>query len=611
MLQSMRSAAKYIWIFIFVAFVGGYLLVESSGLLGASRVSPTTPVATVNGEDILYQTWVNTYQSQTEAAGEQQGRSLTLDEIERIKNESFDQLVADVLLRQELKKRGITVTKAEIQQAAQYMPPPQLMQSPDLQTEGQFDREKYLRLLRSPTARQSGLLVQLENYYRSEIPKQKLYEQLASDVYVTDTRLWQMYQDTHDTAQISFIALRPETVRDSIPVTDAETRLYFDRHRDQFRRTGRAVVSVITLPRTITAADTAAALERINALRAEIVGGKRTFQDVARTESADSGSGAQGGSLGRGVRGRFVPEFEEAAFALRPGVVSAPVKTAFGYHLIQVDERKGDTLAARHILVRIQQSEASASRVDSRADSLINALGKDTVTTAEFESVARRFNLPVRRGTVFQGEPLQIDNAYIPSVGAWAFTAVPGEKSDLFDADDAYYIARLDSLVEGGEPELDRVRAEVQEAVRREKRVASLLPTGRAIASEAAATSLEAAAQKHGLTVVRPRPFNRVSFVDGVGQLNEVIGAAFGLPVGAVSDAIGIPTGVYVLRVEQRTLASRAAWEAAKEQQRTQLLQQLRQQRVQLFIENLRKTAKIDDRRREFDAAARAVEEDF
>jgi len=610
-LQSMRSAAKYIWIFIFVAFVGGYLLVESSGLLGASRVTPTTPVATVNGEAILYQTWVTTYQNQIEAAGDQQGRALTLDEIERIKIESFDQLVADVLLRQELKKRRIVVTNAEIQQAAQYMPPPQLMQSADLQTEGQFDREKYLRLLRSPTARQSGLLVQLENYYRSEIPKQKLYEQLASDVYVTDTRLWQMYQDTHDTAMIAFVALRPEVIRDSVAVSDDEVKTYFERHKEQFRRPGRAVVSVIALPRTITAADTAAALERITALRREITSGAKTFADVARAESADSGSGAQGGLLGRGVRGRFVPEFENALFALRPGVVSEPVKTPFGFHLIQVDERKGDTLTSRHILVRIQQSEASAQRVDSRADSLLTALSKDTVTAAEFAAVAARFTLPVRRGTVLQGQPLEMDGTYIPSVGAWAFTAVPGERSEMFDADDAYYIARLDSLTEGGEPDLARVRGEVEELVRREKRVASLLPQGRALAAEAAATSLEATAQKHGLTVVRPRPFNRVSFVDGVGQLNEVIGAAFGLPVGAVSDAIAIPGGVYVIRVEQRTLASRAAWEATKEQQKAQLLQSMRQQRVQLFIANLRETAKIEDRRRELDAAARAVDDDF
>ena len=611
MLQSMRSAAKYIWIFIFVAFVGGYLLVESSGLLGASRVTPTTPVATVNGEPILYQTWVNTYQNQVEAAGDQQGRALTLDEIERIKNESFDQLVADILLRQELKKRRIVVTNGEIQQAAQYMPPPQLMQSADLQTEGQFDREKYLRLLRSPTARQSGLLLQLESYYRSEIPKQKLYEQLASDVYVTDTRLWQMYQDTHDTAMIAFVALRPETVRDSMAVSEEEVKAYFARHREQYRRPGRAVVSVLTLPRTITAADTAAALEKITALRREITSGAKTFADVAKAESADSGSGAQGGSLGRGVRGRFVPEFEAAAFALRPGAVSEPVLTPFGYHLIQVDERKGDTLASRHILVRIQQSEASASRVDSRADSLLTALKKDTVTAAEFVAVASRFGLPVKRGVVLQGEPLQIDNQYVPSVGAWAFTAVPGERSEMFDAEDAYYIARLDSLTQGGEPDLGRVRAEVRESVRREKRVASLLPQGRAIAAEAAATSLEETARKHGLTVVRPRPFNRVSFVDGVGQLNEVVGASFSLPVGAVSDAIAITTGVYVVRVEQRSLANRGAFESTKEQQKAQLLQSMRQQRVQLFIANLRKTAKIDDRRHELDLAGRATEEDF
>jgi len=102
-----------------------------------------------------------------------------------------------------------------------------------------------------------------------------------------------------------------------------------------------------------------------------------------------------------------------------------------------------------------------------------------------------------------------------------------------------------------------------------------------------------------------------VSFVDGVGQLNEVVGAAFALPVGAVSDAIAVPGGVYVIRVEQRTLASRAAWEATKEQQKAQLLQSMRQQRVQLFIANLRQTAKIEDRRRELDAAARAVDDEF
>ena len=57
MLQQMRGAAKYIWLFIVVAFVGGFLLAQTSGLLGRTPLTPTTPVAKVNGHDILYTEW--------------------------------------------------------------------------------------------------------------------------------------------------------------------------------------------------------------------------------------------------------------------------------------------------------------------------------------------------------------------------------------------------------------------------------------------------------------------------------------------------------------------------------------------------------------------------
>ena len=108
-------------------------------------------------------------------------------------------------------------------------------------------------------------------------------------------------------------------------------------------------------------ADTAAARDRAAAIRAEVAGGAK-FEDVAQRESADSVSGARGGDLGRGPRGRFVPEFETAAYALEPGELSQPVQTQFGYHVIRVDEKKGDTLALRHILVRIGQSDSTAAQ---------------------------------------------------------------------------------------------------------------------------------------------------------------------------------------------------------------------------------------------------------
>ena len=72
-------------------------------------------------------------------------------------------------------------------------------------------------------------------------------------------------------------------------------------------------------------------------LKKKIAGGAK-FEDLAKTDSDDSGSGARGGELGAFGRGDMVEEFEKAAFAAKPGDVVGPVRTQFGYHLIRVDE---------------------------------------------------------------------------------------------------------------------------------------------------------------------------------------------------------------------------------------------------------------------------------
>jgi peptidyl-prolyl cis-trans isomerase D len=165
----MRASAKYIWIIIVVLFVGGFLLAQTSGLLGRAPVTNTTAAATVNGEDILATTWYQATQNLEQDETQRSNQSISLDERQRLMDQAYDQLVSDALLRQEYRRRGITVTDDEILQAARYSPPPQLMQAPDLQTDGQFDPAKYQRFLASPLAKQNGLLFQLEQYYRTEI----------------------------------------------------------------------------------------------------------------------------------------------------------------------------------------------------------------------------------------------------------------------------------------------------------------------------------------------------------------------------------------------------------------------------------------------------------
>jgi peptidyl-prolyl cis-trans isomerase D len=596
-LQSMRGAAKYVWWFLIVAFIGSFLLYETSGLAGRSPVTQNTAVATVNGEEVLLTAWQAAVANMEQQEQQRLGRGLTLDERRMLEDQAFDQMVTDILLRQEYARRGISVTDEEVRQAAQYAPPPEAMQAEDLQTDGQFDINKYRRLLASPMARQSGMLAGLEAYYRSEIPKQKLFDQVSADVFVTEERAWQIYRDRHDSARVTYATIRTDNLTDTaVTITDAEIRQYYDRNPKRFDRPGRAVISLITIPRTVTAADTAAARARVERLREEIIGGA-SFEEVAQRESMDSVSGAQGGSLGVGGRDRFVSRFEDAAYALRPGELSQPVLTQFGWHLIRVDSRKGDTLDLRHILIAIGQSDSSATITDRRADSVASLAG-NVEDGRKFDEAAQRFGLSPASVIAIEREPLVYAGRQVPSVSAWAFSGVrAGETSELFDAIDAYYLARVDSLQAGGTPPLDLVRDDIRRRLRREKLIEKLMPQAQALATAARSSSLEAAAAAQRLPVETTQRFARVDLVPGLGQFTQAIGAAFTTPIGQISPPVRTADAVAVLRVDGRTEASRTAFEIQKDEQRTLLAQQLRQQRVQEYMVSLRESAKLQDHR--------------
>jgi peptidyl-prolyl cis-trans isomerase D len=282
------------------------------------------------------------------------------------------------------------------------------------------------------------------------------------------------------------------------------------------------------------------------------------------------------------------------------------VLTRFGYHLIKVDERKGDTIAVRHILVRIQQGDSSAAVSDHKADELSKAASADK--PALFDSVTKALGITEGHAVATEGQELIWDGRYVPSVSAWAFTAKPGETSDLIDAEDAYYLARLDSLQEGGKPTLAAERENIRRLLINQKKLDRLVPKAQQIdQAVASGKTLEQAAKAEGLSVEKTPMFTRTMMVPGLGQANEAIGAAFGIPVGAVSKPVKTDDGVFVLQVDRRVAADRAAWEKQKQAQRAQVLQGLRQQRVQDFLTGLRDNAKIVDKRRQIEQQNRAA----
>ena len=238
---------------------------------------------------------------------------------------------------------------------------------------------------------------------------------------------------------------------------------------------------------------------------------------------------------------------------------------------------------------------------------VMTAAGSEDRT--KLDTAANKLGLPIARIEAIEGRPASLNGVAVPSVSAWAFGgARVGEVSELFDDDRGYWLARLDSLTHGGDARFETVREEITAKLAREKAVDRLVPTAQQFAQAAASAGFDAAAKSAGLTVIRSPTFSRLSFVPGLGTFSKPIGAAFGLPVGAVSAPVKDESGVFVMRVERRVNADRAQFEKEVETLRRQRLQQLKQQRLRLFLEDLRKAAKVEDYRKDINATARRQE---
>jgi peptidyl-prolyl cis-trans isomerase C len=128
-------------------------------------------------------------------------------------------------------------------------------------------------------------------------------------------------------------------------VTEADARKYYDEHKEEYEEvTARHILirmkgsRVPLRPGTADLSD-AEALAKAQDIRKKIAAGA-DFAKLAETESDDTGSSATGGKLPPFHKGQMVPSFEQAAFALKPGELSEPVKSDFGYHIIQVESHE-------------------------------------------------------------------------------------------------------------------------------------------------------------------------------------------------------------------------------------------------------------------------------
>jgi peptidyl-prolyl cis-trans isomerase SurA len=139
------------------------------------------------------------------------------------------------------------------------------------------------------------------------------------------------------------------------------------------------------------------------------------FTGLAKRHSQDPGSAPQGGDLGLVRRGQFVREFETAVFALTDGQTSDIVETEFGFHIIQLLERRGDAVHARHILLRIERTKES----DEATIQLLDSLRLRALSGESFAELARKYSETKENtigGNLGTVEIDQLNSAFRPAI---------------------------------------------------------------------------------------------------------------------------------------------------------------------------------------------------
>jgi len=131
------------------------------------------------------------------------------------------------------------------------------------------------------------------------------------------------------------------------------------------------------------------AKEKLDRIREKIVSGEKTFEEMALKYSMDPGSGARGGDLGFAKRGSYVPEFEATIFGLKKDEISEVIETEFGFHVIKMLERRGNSVRGRHILITPEITFADNELAQKKLDSVRTLIQVDSIT---FEAAVKKFS---------------------------------------------------------------------------------------------------------------------------------------------------------------------------------------------------------------------------
>ena len=346
---------------------------------------------------------------------------------------------------------------------------------------------------------------------------------------------------------------------------------------------------ILIKPETLGSVEKAKA--KADSLKALIEGGA-DFATLATQHSEDPGSGAKGGDLGWFKEGQMVPTFNDACFDGKKGDLVI-VQSQFGYHIIKVEDQKGNTekrsvaFVDRTVDPSTKTFQMKFGEADEFARKVTGLESFDQEVTARGLNKRIASNLKENEKTI-----AGLENPRV--LIRWAYTAEKGDMSKVFELGNTFVVAVLTAVKEEGFAEIDDVKEELKTGAIKEKKAATFMSEF----DGAKAGDIQTIADKMNLPVeVRDNVLFAANAIAGLGREPALLGTVGGMEQGDISKPIKGDLGVYVVYLESRIdVPAQASYG-----QNTQMLNGQIASRVDFEVfEALKEKAEIIDNRAKF-----------
>ncbi|HEY1649211.1 MAG TPA: peptidylprolyl isomerase [Terracidiphilus sp.] len=388
--------------------------------------------------------------------------------------------------------------------------------------------------------------------------------------------------------KITYFAFTPNDVPGGVPQpTQQQIQQYYNDHKADYSVPEQAKSRHILIklaPGADAKTDAAAKAKAEDVLKQLQSGGN--WNELAKKYSDDPGSKDTGGELGFAQRGRMVPEFDNAIFTQKIGDIQI-VKSQFGYHIVQVEDRQtAHTQPLNEVLPTIQATlvrDASAQAQENYAKQLASEAMKNglekTAAAHHLEVVTTQ---PVEQSGVIAALPSSTQ------LLSKAFGSKQGDPPQYAPTGEGYAVFQVTGTVPAHVPAFADWKSHVLDDYRNEKLPALLSQKTQELSTKAKnENDLAKAAKEEGATVKSSDLVNATGQVPDLGQVGQVAPQLFDLNVGNVSGPINAERNGIVARIVDKQEPSADEIQKNFDQTKDQILEQRREEAFTIFLNNV------------------------